>query len=280
MKCLICATAARPPQPKPPFLGSTLAFLPPGHSFPAHPHSRPPAPAGMVLCAASRVGACGRPGLLPLLPAHRAAAGVLRRPGGGGGAGVRLPMAGYELATGTAVLGASGAGCSWQMGGPGRAPAGQGLRTSPRPSRPLCARPALAVVQPLTPAGPRARRRSGACLPAPACLQADEVCRRCMVCLMRGLLGQDDAAILEEAQVCGPAACTLHVHGDHRGVQRCHTGPASPAAARRLPCQQLCGAPGAAAGQGGSLAPPAASPGLLRSCLPGAAHAACALQPR
>ena len=31
--------------------------------------------------------------------------------------------------------------------------------------------------------------------------QADEVCRGCMLCMMRSLLGDDDAAILEEAQV-------------------------------------------------------------------------------
>lgn len=31
--------------------------------------------------------------------------------------------------------------------------------------------------------------------------QADELCRRCLLCVMRGLLGEDDAAILSEAQV-------------------------------------------------------------------------------
>lgn len=35
---------------------------------------------------------------------------------------------------------------------------------------------------------------------APSWRQADEVCRSCMLCVMRSLLGQDDAAILAEAQ--------------------------------------------------------------------------------
>jgi hypothetical protein len=33
-----------------------------------------------------------------------------------------------------------------------------------------------------------------------ACFQADELCRRCLLCVMRGLLGEDDAAIVAEAQ--------------------------------------------------------------------------------
>lgn len=33
------------------------------------------------------------------------------------------------------------------------------------------------------------------------CTQADELCRRCLLCVMRGMLGEDDDAILAEAQV-------------------------------------------------------------------------------
>lgn len=52
-----------------------------------------------------------------------------------------------------------------------------------------------------------------ACLPAalhaaaaPRCAaQADELCRRCVLCVMRALLGEDDTAILAEAQVRLPA---------------------------------------------------------------------------
>jgi hypothetical protein len=36
---------------------------------------------------------------------------------------------------------------------------------------------------------------------APSWSQADELCRRCLLCVMRGLLGEDDAAIVAEAQV-------------------------------------------------------------------------------
>lgn len=159
-----------------------------------------PCAAGVVLHASRVRRLCRRAAVRALPPAHRAAPGLLCGPSGtqlGSGKAPGLHCDIMMRARRLLLLD----GCT------------QPAQPSPAPHRTRHPKPAPSPL--LSPP-----------LVAP---QADEVCRRCMLCCMRALLGDDDAGIQREAQV---GAANGRQCSQLEGCSPCRSHAAAPCSAQ------------------------------------------------